>query len=182
MASAQDNHQLTSVHEEDRTESRLEALISRGGKMYPHSTFLPGLAGRSQARTAQTEQVTEGDRDGLGRDQGRAPRVATSPLMIAFLGGLVLLAQALDLLSSLSMVLQYGVDAELNPLFRGILISIGPVGVAVVKLGVAAFVVSVLQALAWIGRPRLARNSLLIAVNIGVVGALSNGGFRFPPF
>ena len=99
------------------------------------------------------------------------------------LGRLALLAQALDLLSSLRMVLEHGINAELNPLLRVILISAGPVGVAIVKLGLAAFVVSVLQHLAYVGRPRLARNSLLIAVNVGVIGALSNGCLKtFAPF
>ncbi|MBV9175172.1 MAG: hypothetical protein JOZ81_34385 [Chloroflexi bacterium] len=112
-----------------------------------------------------------------------ASAVATSPLVIALLGRLALLAQALDLLSSLRMVLEHGINAELNPLLRVILVSAGPVGVAIVKLGLAAFVVSVLQHLAYVGRPRLARNSLLIAVNVGVIGALSNGCLKtFAPF
>jgi hypothetical protein len=87
------------------------------------------------------------------------------------------------LFSSLNMVLQHGINAELNPLLRVILISTGPVGVAVVKLGVAAFVVAVLQHLAQAGRAQLARNSLLLAINVGVIGALSNGCLQmFAPF
>lgn len=38
--------------------------------------------------------------------------------------------------------------------------------------------VSVLLALGAAGRPRLARNGLLLAIDIGAFGWLSNGGFH----
>ena len=73
------------------------------------------------------------------------------------------------------MILRHGINAELNPILRVVFISSGPVGLAVIKLGVAAVVVAVLQRLAHEGRSQLARNSLLIAVIVGLIGALSNG-------
>jgi hypothetical protein len=111
----------------------------------------------------------------MRRRQHAAGGVATSPVAIALLAALVLVAQALDLLTGLRMVLHYGIDAELNPLVRAILIGAGPAGAAAVKLGAATLAVALLLVLARTGRRQLARNCLLIAVDIGFVGALSNG-------
>lgn len=109
-----------------------------------------------------------------------APRpgrdAATGPMPIALLAVLALLAQTLDLLTGLRMVVRYGVNAELNPLLRAALASAGPEGAAAVKLGAATLAVMFFVALAHAGRTRLARNCLLLAVDIGLVGVLSNGG------
>jgi hypothetical protein len=106
--------------------------------------------------------------------QHNARRIATSPVAIALLAALALAAQLLDLLTGLRMVLAYGIDAELNPLLRAALISAGPAGAAALKLGAATLSVAALVFLARTGRAQLARNCLLLAVDIGFVGALSN--------
>jgi hypothetical protein len=106
---------------------------------------------------------------------GPVAGIATSPVAMTLLATIVLVAQALDLVSGLHMVLRYGMGAELNPLLRVMLISAGPAGAAVVKLGAAVLAVALLLGLARTGRTLLARNCLLIAVVIGFVGALSNG-------
>jgi len=54
----------------------------------------------------------------------------------------------------------------------------GSGGVTVLKLSGALMSVSVLLALGAAGRPRLARNGLLLAIDIGAFGWLSNGGFH----
>ncbi|MBV9356292.1 MAG: hypothetical protein JO023_12285 [Chloroflexi bacterium] len=101
--------------------------------------------------------------------------IGTNPVVITLLAVLVLVAQLLDLVSGLRMVLDDGINAELNPLFRLILVSTGPAGAAVVKLSVAVLVVTLLLRLARAGRAQLARNCLLVAIDIGLVGLLSNG-------
>jgi hypothetical protein len=105
----------------------------------------------------------------------RTSRIATSPLAIVLLAALALAAQMLDLLTGLRMVLAYGIDAELNPLIRAAFISAGPAGAAALKLSAATLSVAALVFLARAGRAQLARNCLLLAVDIGFVGALSNG-------
>jgi hypothetical protein len=112
---------------------------------------------------------------------GRAPgerRAATSGPALVLLGVVALALQGLDLLSAVRMVAQGGVDAELNPLLRGVWWSLGPVAVGEVKIGLATVALGVLLLLGAAGRGRLARNCLVLASNIAAVGVLSNGGFH----
>lgn len=87
--------------------------------------------------------------------------------------------QALDLLTGLRMVLAYGLQAETNPLMRDALLTGGPVQVAVFKIGAALLSVGAFLMLARLGRTQLARICLLLAADLGALGVLSNGGFRF---
>lgn len=104
--------------------------------------------------------------------------MAIERVVLTLLVLFVLLTQLLDLLTALHMVLSYGVDAELNPLLRTALIQSGLAGATAFKLGGATVAVVMWLALARAGRGRLARNCLLLAVAIGLVGVLSNGSLR----
>jgi hypothetical protein len=104
--------------------------------------------------------------------------LAVGPAAILLLAPLALLAQVLDLLTALGMIVQCGIDAEVNPLIRAAVVGAGPAGAAGIKLGGATAAVAVLLGLAKVGRVRLARNCLLLALGIGLVGVLSNGGVR----
>jgi hypothetical protein len=80
----------------------------------------------------------------------------------------------LDLLSALLLVLQRGPAAEQNPLARAILVNAGPLGLAVVKMGVVVLGLIMLVRVADYGRPRLAAVSLFVAASLGWIGMISN--------
>jgi hypothetical protein len=80
----------------------------------------------------------------------------------------------LDLATGLRMMLVYGIQLEQNPVARFIMHTAGPVGLVEVKLGVVAIGVLLFVRTAQVGRARLARNCLLLAGGIGVLGWSSN--------
>ncbi|MBV8717747.1 MAG: hypothetical protein JO020_12570 [Chloroflexi bacterium] len=110
----------------------------------------------------------------LGPDDGWAATLATGPLAITCLAIFALLMHALDLASGIRMMLVYGISLEQNPLARAIMTDGGPLGLAVAKLGVVGIGVLLFVRTAHIGRPRLARNCLLLAAGIGLLGFTSN--------
>jgi len=87
---------------------------------------------------------------------------------------LAVLLHALDLATGIRMMLVYGVQLEQNPLARLIMIDAGPLGLAIAKLGVVGAGVLLFVRAAQVGRPRLARNCLLLAAAIGLLGFTSN--------
>jgi uncharacterized membrane protein len=110
----------------------------------------------------------------LGPDDSWGARLATGPLGIAVLAGIALLMHALDLATGLRMMLTYGIQLEQNPLARYIMDTSGPIALVEVKLGVVLAGVLVFVKTAHHGRPRLARNCLLLAAGIGMLGFASN--------
>ena len=110
----------------------------------------------------------------LGDDDSWGATLATSPMGIHLLAGLALLLHSLDLATGLRMMLVYGVELEQNPLARYIMVTAGPVGLIEVKLGVVLLGVLLFVRTAQVGRARLARNCLLVAAGIGLLGWVSN--------
>jgi hypothetical protein len=110
----------------------------------------------------------------LGPDDSWGARLATGPTAIYLLAGLVLLVHALDLATGLRMMLTYGIHLEQNPLARFIVTTSGPMGLAQVKLGVVLLGVLLFVRTAQLGRARLARNCLVFAAGVGVLGTTSN--------
>jgi len=110
----------------------------------------------------------------LGRDDSWGARLATGPTAIYLLAALVLIVHVLDLATGLRMMLTYGVHLEQNPLARYIMSNSGPVGLIQVKLGVVRLGVFLFVRTAQLGRARLARNCLIFAAGVGVLGAVSN--------
>jgi uncharacterized membrane protein len=102
----------------------------------------------------------------LGPDDGW---VAISALAL-----LALFAHILDLASGVRMMLVHGIQLEQNPLARLLMSTGGPLGLASVKLAVVMIGVLLFMRTARAGRPRLARNCLLLAAGIGVLGFASN--------
>jgi hypothetical protein len=87
---------------------------------------------------------------------------------------IAVILQALDLLSGIRMMLVNGVDLEQNPIARTIFMVGGPIGLTAAKFGVVGCAVVVLIMLARAGRPRLARNALIVAALLGILGFASN--------
>ena len=110
----------------------------------------------------------------LGADNSWGARLATGPLGIYLLASLALLMHVLDLATGLRMMQLYGVELEQNPLARFMMQNTGPIGLIELKLGVVLCAVLLLVLMAEIGRPRLARNCLLLAVGLGILGWTSN--------
>jgi hypothetical protein len=110
----------------------------------------------------------------LGDDNSWGATLATGPLGIYTLAAFALLMHAIDLATGLRMMLMYGVDLEQNPLARFIMTTAGPLGLVELKLGVVAAGLLLFVRTAKAGRPRLARNCLLIAAGIGMLGWTSN--------
>jgi hypothetical protein len=110
----------------------------------------------------------------LGADDSWGATLATGPLGIFLLASLALVMHALDLATGLHMMQQYGIELEQNPLARFIMQNAGPIGLIEVKLGIVLGGVLLLVRTAQAGRPRLARNCLLLAVGIGILGWASN--------
>jgi hypothetical protein len=90
------------------------------------------------------------------------------------LAGLALLLHVLDLATGLRMMLVYGIALEQNPLARAVMTSAGPLGLVELKLGVVIAGILLFVRTAQAGRPRLARNCLLIAAGVGLLGFASN--------
>jgi uncharacterized membrane protein len=110
----------------------------------------------------------------LGPEDSWGARLATGPLGIAVLAGVALLMHALDLATGLRMMLVYGIHLEQNPLARYIMDTGGPIGLIEVKLAVVLAAVLMFVKTAHQGRPRLARNCLLLAAGLGMLGFSSN--------
>src|SRR6266851_3824800 len=110
----------------------------------------------------------------LGNDTGWGATLATGPVGIYGLAAFALLMHILDLATGLRMMLVYGIQLEQNPVARFIMHTAGPVGLVEVKLGVVAIGVLLFVRTAQVGRARLARNCLLLAGGIGVLGWSSN--------
>src|SRR3979411_138002 len=110
----------------------------------------------------------------LGNDTSWGATLATGPAGIYGLAAFALLMHVLDLATGLRMMLVYGIHLEQNPLARFIMHNAGPLGLVEVKLGVVLAGILLFVRTAQVGRPRLARNCLLIAAGIGLLGLTSN--------
>ena len=110
----------------------------------------------------------------LGDDESWGATLGTGPIGIYRLAALVLIMHILDLATGLRMMLVYGIHLEQNPLARFIMHNAGPLGLVEVKLGVVLAGILLFVRTAQVGRPRLARNCLLIAAGIGLLGLTSN--------
>ena len=110
----------------------------------------------------------------LGAEDGWGATLATGPLAITTLAVMTVLAHALDLATGVRMMLVHGIGMEQNPLARVIMSQAGPVGLAEVKLAVVAGGIVLFMRTARAGRARLARNCLVLAMLIGLLGAASN--------
>jgi hypothetical protein len=110
----------------------------------------------------------------LGPDDGWGARLATGPVAITGLAVLALFTHVLDLATGIRMMLVYGIHMEQNPLARALMLTGGPLRLAEVKLAVVMIGVLVFMRTARAGRPRLARNCLLLAAGIGLLGFASN--------
>ena len=110
----------------------------------------------------------------LGRDDSWGATFGTGPLGILTLAAFALALHVLDLATGLRMMLVYGIHLEQNPLARFIMHNAGPLGLVEVKLGVVLAGILLFVRTAQVGRPRLARNCLLIAAGIGLLGLTSN--------
>jgi hypothetical protein len=110
----------------------------------------------------------------LGRDDSWGATFATGPLGIYVLAGFTLAMHILDLGTGLRMMQVYGIHLEQNPLARFIMNNAGPVGLVELKLGVVLAGILLFVRTAQAGRARLARNCLLIAAGIGMLGWTSN--------
>ena len=110
----------------------------------------------------------------LGPEGSWGATLATGPRGIYTLAALALAMHVLDLATGLRMMLLYGVHLEQNPLARFVMASAGPLGLMELKLGVVTAGVVLFVRTARAGRARLARNCLLMAVGIGLLGWASN--------
>jgi small-conductance mechanosensitive channel len=110
----------------------------------------------------------------LGRDDSWGATLATSRVAITALALLALSMHLLDLASGERMMLVHGIQLEQNPLARYLMTTTGPVGLAEVKLGVVMAGLFLFMRTARLGHPRLARNCLLLAAGIGLLGFASN--------
>jgi hypothetical protein len=110
----------------------------------------------------------------LGADDSWGATLATGPVGIYALASLALVMHVFDLVTGLQMMQVYGIDLEQNPLARFIMQTAGPIGLIEVKLGVVAGAVALFICTAQVGRPRLARNCLLLTAALGILGWSSN--------
>lgn len=110
----------------------------------------------------------------LGPDNSWGATLATGPGWIWVLATSAMCLHALDLATGLRMMLVYGVHLEQNPLARLVMTNAGPLALVEMKLGVVLAAVLLFVRTAEAGRPRLARNCLLTAVGIGLLGFASN--------
>jgi hypothetical protein len=110
----------------------------------------------------------------LGSDDSWGATLATGPLGIFLLAGVALLVHLCDLATGVRMMQLHGLELEQNPLARSIMRSAGPLGLVEAKLSVVLAGLGLLVLMARAGRPRLARNCLLLAVCLGVLGWTSN--------
>ena len=110
----------------------------------------------------------------LGKDDSWGATFATGPLGIYVLASFAFAMHVLDLGTGLRMMQVYGIHLEQNPLARFIMHNAGPMGLIKLKLGVVLAGILLFVRTAQVGRPRLARNCLLIAAWIGMLGWTSN--------
>ena len=110
----------------------------------------------------------------VARDDSWGATFGTGPPGILTLAAFALAMHVLDLATGLRMMLVYGIHLEQNPLARFIMHNAGPLGLVEVKLGVVLAGILLFVRTAQVGRPRLARNCLLIAAGIGLLGLTSN--------
>ena len=110
----------------------------------------------------------------LGPEDGWGATLATGRRAILVLASLAIVMQVLDLASGVRMMLVHGVHVDQNPLARYIVETMGPIGLIEVKLGVVIAGVLLFVRTAAAGRPRLARNCLLIIATVGLLGWASN--------
>jgi Domain of unknown function (DUF5658) len=97
-----------------------------------------------------------------------------SPLThVIILAALAAATQVMDFLTAMRMLLRHGPSFEMNPLVRAAYVWLGPFGVAWLKL-VPLLTIVLLVLVGQQGRPRAARNSLVLAVLVGSIAALSN--------
>jgi hypothetical protein len=71
-------------------------------------------------------------------------------------------------------MLMYGIEQEQNPIARTIFQLGGPFGLGAAKYGVLLLGVVMLVLVARAGRPRLARNALVLVAILGLLGFSSN--------
>ena len=110
----------------------------------------------------------------LGSDASVAARFACGNTAIMGLAVVALTLHAMDLLTGIRMIETYGLSPEQNPLARTLFALTGPAGLAAVKLSVVGSGVGALVWLARRGRPRLARNTLILVGMLGLLGFSSN--------
>ena len=110
----------------------------------------------------------------LGAEDSWGATLATGPLGIFLLAGFALAMHVLDLTTGLRMMQVFGIETEQNPLARFIMHTAGPIGLIELKLGVVASAVLLFVFTAQVGRPRLARNCLLLVAGMGILGWSSN--------
>jgi Domain of unknown function (DUF5658) len=110
----------------------------------------------------------------LGPEDGWGATVATGRAAIVSLAAFALMMHLLDLATGLRMMLVYGINLEQNPLARFLMTTSGPIGLIEVKLAVVLAGLFLFVRTARLGRPRLARNCLLLAAGIGILGWSSN--------
>jgi hypothetical protein len=152
----------------------LTAGGSTAGYPSPQSTMEPmhmAPMDRAELRTDWTQRTRWLL---LGPEDAWGARLATSPAAIYVLATFALIVHSLDLATGVHMMMNYGVHLEINPLARVVMASAGPVGLVVLKVGVVSASVRLFVRFAQVGRPRLARNCLLFAVGVGVLGFASN--------
>jgi uncharacterized membrane protein len=139
------------------------------------STSAQHLAGQRPVRCSAVIRVQAWTRFVLlGPEDGWGARLATGPRDIYALAALALVMHVLDLATGLRMMLVYGIHLEQNPLARFVMNSAGPLGLMELKLGVVTAGIVLFVRTAQAGRPRLARNCLVIAFAIGLLGLASN--------
>jgi hypothetical protein len=109
-----------------------------------------------------------------GPDEAWATRAACGPWSIGLLAAVGLLLHSLDLISGVRMMLMYGIEQEQNPIARTIFQLGGPLGLGAAKYGVLLVGVLLLVLVAHAGRPRLARNALVLVAILGLLGFSSN--------
>src|ERR1700730_16150110 len=110
----------------------------------------------------------------LGNDTSWGATLATGPVGIFGLAAFAFVMHVLDLATGLHMMHVYGIQLEQNPLARYIMQTAGPLGLVEVKLGVVVIGLLLFVQTAQAGRARLARNCLLLAGGIGMLGWSSN--------
>jgi len=110
----------------------------------------------------------------LGADDSWGATMATGRHGIYLLASFAMFMHVLDLATGLRMMQVYGLDLEQNPLARYLMQNAGPIGLIEMKLGVVLAGVLLLVRTAEVGRPRLARNCLMLAVGFGILGFTSN--------
>jgi hypothetical protein len=110
----------------------------------------------------------------LGADDSWGARLATGRAAIYALASFALLMHIFDLATGLRMMQRYGIELEQNPLARAVMRTAGPLGLIELKLAVVLIGLWIFVRVAHVGRPRLARNCLMIAAVLGMLGWTSN--------